>query len=83
MPNFKFTDLMNSLEFTHKFKESGRMAIYFGTHDYEYNGGFHKAAPAYRPVSTDYPKLGVKRFCQQNISCKESLKFQDQTDKAS
>ena len=45
MPNFKFTDLVNSLEFTRKFKESGRMAIYFGTHDYEYNGRFHKAAP--------------------------------------
>ena len=37
MSNFKFTDFINSLEFTHKFKESGRMAIYYGTHDYEYS----------------------------------------------
>ena len=43
-PDFCLSDFVDSLNFTHFFKESGRRAVYFGTHDYEYYGGSHKAA---------------------------------------
>ena len=43
-PDFRLLDFVDSLNFTHLFKASGRSAVYFGIHDYEYHGGFHKAA---------------------------------------
>lgn len=43
-PDFCLSDFVDSLNFTHFFKESGRKAVYFGTHDYTYSGGSHKAA---------------------------------------
>ena len=42
-PSFTLNTLISSLHFTHKFYESGRMAVYFGTQPYIYNGGNHEA----------------------------------------
>ena len=64
--NFEIKSLIKSLKFSHTFTQTGRNAVYFGTHEYRYTGGYHAArdihsnkyiSDMFKFVSSKFPQL--------------------------